>query len=420
MTDHQDQQPPAIPTVPPAFNPLSPEQLQQRRQQRDQALAAHRPLIYDDANDPPPIFEVDLDRPMQPGTAKALMPYSEDAANPNPQSAAIAYQKLVEHTFKLAFTEPYLSLEDMEPYRIKAAYRLMRHMARFRGYLEADVPLMELTAEQWMRPEPLRPGSKFNGFLAISPEIRALFDSSGRVTEKFQTPVLSETGQIMSVPGMALMPPPPPMRFRDATSGLVKVLEYDADQDVNLVIYCKMLELVAEELTISEGSKWDKNSGRYGLMGLFDPRTVRWAMPSRTQLISWEIMLVEETLGKIIDESTAQAATDLKEKHGLTRQEARSIMKLAKIEASHRVDSDIEENRSLMILRLEELIRRSKDPLVGDLRVETMALKQLGIIQQLASEQSTNMSDFIRVIATVNNERRQAALPTPQQKALET
>ena len=400
MTDHPEQQPPIVRAQLTAFESAAPEEMQAQREHRDAAQASIRPMVYADLQNPPLVTEIDPDRPMSSVLAMSLKPYTPEQDNPNPQLAAIAYQKLVEHTFKLAWSEPHFTLEDLLPYRIKIAQRLIRQMSRMRGYLESDAQMMELSAQQWMVPSPIRKTSGLNGFLAVSDDVRMIFDRSEKhLTDKFQTPVLSDDGKIQFIPGLALMPPPVPMRFRDETTGTV-LPDYDPDQDTNLVLYCRLLSVVAEEMHISAGAKWDKNLGRYGLMGLLDPKTVRLAMPSRLQMIAWETMLLDEFLDKIVEEGIRSGSTTIMEKYGFGRQEINSLLKMAKAIAKQRPESDIEEDRGLMILRLEDLIKRSKDAL--DLRVETVALKQMAIVQQLNTEQSATMSDFIRVIGSVS------------------
>lgn len=411
MAEHQDEQATVRARLM-AFKPQTQEEMELARAQRDDALARFRPLAFDDANDPPNFHEIDPSKPLSEEQTMSLKPFVPDTQNPHPEMAVKAYQRLVEDTFRLAFREPHFTLEDLLPYRIRVAYRLVRDMARMRGFLAADASITELSLERWNKPEPYDRSNEFGG-IHVPDQVRMIYDKSQALTEQFQTPTLSDQGEIEYLPGLALLPPPVPMRFRDQTTG--KVLdEYDPEKDANLILYCKLLELVSKNLYLLCGSDWDKNQGRYGLMGLLDCRTVRLSMPSCIQMFAWEAILVEETLEIMVKEGISHTAKILYQKYGFSHRETDSFMRMAKNLARRRTESDAEEDRGVMVLRLEDLIRRSKEGF--DLRVEAAALKQLALVQQLNGEDNNTMGDFIKVISKVHNERK--SLPVITQRAI--
>ena len=97
----------------------------------------------------------------------------------------------------------------------------------------------------------------------------------------------------------------------------------------------------------------------------------------------------------------------LRDEYGLRASEADHLVRIAKTGAVRIAESDVEEDRALMILRLERLIERSRDEL--DIRAEIAALKQLSIIQGLNyNDEANTMKDIIDVISRSAQDRIEA------------
>jgi len=134
--------------------------------------------------------------------------------------------------------------------------------------------------------------------------------------------------------------------------------------------------------------------------------------PGADLLIEYESILIDDTLAMLIDDGARGTANAFKDKYGLLDHEARGLIKLARIEARNRMEAELDEDRAVLAIRLEDLIHRSREAL--DHRVELGAIKQLAIVIGVTrSEPSDAMSDFANVIRKVANEARPTLLPAP-------
>lgn len=125
--------------------------------------------------------------------------------------------------------------------------------------------------------------------------------------------------------------------------------------------------------------------------------------PTADLLIEYENILIDDTLAMLIDDGARNTANIYKDKYGLLDHEARGLIKLARIEARNRMEAELDEDRAVLSMRLEDLIARSRESL--DLRVELGAIKQLAIVIGVTrSEPSDAMSEFANVIRKVANE----------------
>jgi hypothetical protein len=76
------------------------------------------------------------------------------------------------------------------------------------------------------------------------------------------------------------------------------------------------------------------------------------------------------------------------------------------------MEAEIEEDRAILSMRLEDLIQRSRDAL--DMRVELGAIKQLAIVQGVTrAEPEDAMSEFARVVRKVTDQSPKALLEPP-------
>ena len=329
--------------------------------------------------------------------------------------------QLTKQVISKAFFEEDASLEDLAGYRIKVGWRLVREMCRMKGLAHPEDNLVESlqptsrNIDPWIVPEVWKRPPHLN-LTTVSQISLKYYRQCEGLAEKFhyKRHVLdAEEGQpdFVAYPGLAILPPPVPWQWweQDRYNQRKRVVEnYDPHEDLALVFYTKIINQIAQEMQIEQGSVNDPDQGRFGMRGLTDVETIREAFPSRFQLEAYEELLVEEALQAMTEFGQARARKILRDRHGLSRREIEGLCKIAKAHIRKQMESDIEEDRAFMVTRLEEFIRRARDTL--ELRAELAGLKQLTIVLGLArSEMGDAMSDFVSVVTDVAGSR--GALP---------
>ena len=172
--------------------------------------------------------------------------------------------------------------------------------------------------------------------------------------------------------------------------------------------FAQIMNALAWHLDIAYGAKDDPEYGRIALAHMdpqnLDPAAFPWSgWPDLAMLFVYEGLLVDDILETMIQNGQHRARRLLVEQHGFKPHEIAGLLKLAKLEARDRMEADIEEDRAILTIRLEELIERAKESL--DLRVELGALKQLAIVQGVTrAEPEDPASAFVKVIKKVANE----------------
>ncbi len=125
--------------------------------------------------------------------------------------------------------------------------------------------------------------------------------------------------------------------------------------------------------------------------------------PDFTLLAQYEAVLIDEVLGELLDKGVRGATSELLRTQGITEHECRGLIKLAKFESRTRMDSEVEDDRAIISMRLEDLIARARQGL--DMRVEIAAIKQLSIVQGVTrAEPEDALTEFARVVKKVANE----------------
>ncbi len=129
--------------------------------------------------------------------------------------------------------------------------------------------------------------------------------------------------------------------------------------------------------------------------------------PSYQQILEAEGVLETETFHHLLDRGAVETVKTLEIKYGIPAGETPALLRQARARAQGLTLADNEDERALMVLRLESTAARAKDNL--DLRAELAALKQTAIVQGLAKlEQNDPMRDFLDVVRTVSSSRRPA------------
>lgn len=275
-------------------------------------------------------------------------------------------------------------IEIVERCRVRTAYRLVREMLRTLSLMHAHDAVSSLGIDKFLMPQQPGPCPPTGGF-----PVRAY----AAVMETIEAP--ARFGNTAETPqherGIPIVP----------TKHLANKSLLDA--------FRRAYTHVATFLHIE-----DTDYGRIGLTGLLDDPPIGW--PDADVLYVYEGMLLDEILTLLVEGRTVGdkrvGGTHGVEKHltgpdhGMMPHEARGLVKLAKFEARSRMEAEIEEDRAIMAMRLENLVERARETF--DTRVELGALKQLSIVQGVTrAEPEDAMSEFANVVRRVANEARQ-------------
>jgi len=145
-----------------------------------------------------------------------------------------------------------------------------------------------------------------------------------------------------------------------------------------------------------------------GLEGLLDPVSMPAYYPSAQELIDFEEEITSEALKKFIEEGEQGALGHLRVRYGLSAAEGTLLVRLAKLKARERLQSDPEEDKAVMILRLEDFIRRQKGSGklgLTDPRLEMHALKQLAIVMGFGRMDPEDFgTEFLKIARKVHAE----------------
>lgn len=419
-----------------------PKDIQQIGRAQKAALATIRPADYERATNPARRW-VDPVANSQPrikfrltggdiprGDEQALMrppmllvPQHEARINGDGQTVYVAKspeQWADEHrreVIRRAYAEQDLSLEDLLPYRIRVAWRFVREWGRILGLLLPDESLAEALKpndstlatkiDPWQVPNSPWKAPRNIGHLAY-PEVVSTIEKAETLPEDLcfhRWDYKSE--KWLSFPGLSILPPPVPPRWWTPDCDISDT--YDINHDEALHLYLRAVKDVTTRLYVEQGSQDDLDQGRYGLAGLLEPETLRMAFPTRLQILVWEEMLTEETLDLMLQTSNIATKKELRKRYGLQDREINTLMRLATRLAAGSTSGDVEENRSMMVLRLEEYIRRSRDAL--DLSSEMKGLKQVSLVQGLGNDEKQDLfAGMMEAVRTVAADRR-AMLP---------
>jgi len=204
------------------------------------------------------------------------------------------------------------------------------------------------------------------------------------------------------MPGLSLLPPEVPMPWVDKNGDPLP--DYDPEDSIHdpmLALWLQGFYFLAKTLRIDEGSAKDPEQGLMGLKGMFEPLLVRTLFPSRTQLMYYESLIVQEVSEIITKKSVLGAAMTIKDRYGMEPFEIAGIMSLARKTLSAQYESrDPETNRSMMLIRLEDYMERARENL--NMEAEFKALKEMSLILGLTTEPGdSSMKDFAAVMRRI-------------------
>lgn len=305
------------------------------------------------------------------------------------------------------------SLEDLSAYRIRAVYRISRHMAEIRnmcGHDEALSSALEtrdgidpFTIPKWPKEIQLY------GHLGIAYE--KLLTKAFMIPQEQLAwclnpdpdPEAKKEAPIIHAPGVPLIPPHVPLNFllTDEEGNVTVDPLYNCLRDETLQAFLEEVRIICDYLRIGEGTEKDTNAGYFGLLGILDSDMVRLTWPTKSELLAFELLLVQETMNALIKRGVRGTITLLSEEYGLTWKECDGVVRMARRLAKSLTEESMEETRGIAILRLEHYISRAVANM--DLKAEMNANKQLAMITGLTRADVDNeKKDFLDVVKRVS------------------
>lgn len=304
-----------------------------------------------------------------------------------------------------------LTAEQTHPDRIWAAWRYVREHGRLAGRLQPTDPL-----------QPALLPAKTSRGETEDPWVTGYFGALGVVRD--------DGAEEEPLP---IAPPPVPAEWLADRQAIEAYDPSDPEDDPELHRWARHFSEIARTLNIGEGSTDAPRMGQRGLRGLSDPQWCRLLFPTRTEILAFEEYLVNRTLEVLVEGEdplgqgissasggspigTRGAMVFLTRKYGLLPREAQGIISMARDRGKERADGDLEQNRAMMVLRLESFIARIRQINFADTRSELMALKQLAIVQGLAkADVQDDLAEILRGfdnVATLPGDQPQG-LPDP-------
>ncbi len=321
----------------------------------------------------------------------SLVPTFQAPGQENPlEDSAEAKRARMQSVFKRAWLTRGLNLRELEPYRIRVAYRWVREVASLKCLAADDEPLSSALLEEDAG-DPWHDGDMGN-----PPAANGYARMRGDVVEALNSPN-----------GIPLLPPAVPQECRDANG--VVLSSYDPREDGPLRAWMKTFKHVGLYLGIMRGAPSNPDEGRWGLMGMTDVDTIRLCFPSILQILSWEEMLVKEAWDLLVEGGALHAEAALRNSYGLCDTETGRLVKTAGGYGRLRHSTDIETYRAIQSARLEELALRCRES-PADLRAELGVLKQLALIHGLTQNQA---DDFVKEITAVVRKVGDESIPLP-------
>lgn len=330
-------------------------------------------------------------------------PATPQSTSRAPQTAEEKRQAIREFWTK-AFLEQELTFADTHPYRVKVFYRLLRELTRLFDLLQPHELLEEIPSaldgrDPWTshRAPPARAPRGHEALAALKSAKRVSMYPPGL----FNSPKATE--------------PAPTKDSTQEDASTSKSTYYDPAADTDLLAYLDALRSIADYLGIANGTEKEPHFGRYGLRGLLEPALVRLLVPSPQEIFLWERLLVTDTTRAVVSFGVSGALRWLQKTHGLDHVESSDLVRQAKAHAKRTLSSDTEEERAIMILRLEDFAKRARKGL--SLAGELGALKQLSIVQGFGRiEPEDAVSEFVATVRRVNAEEKKPVLELEDEK----
>ena len=246
---------------------------------------------------------------------------------------------MIDQFWVTIFERERYSMAEAFKYRVSISTRLVRELVRLKGLVQDDQLMMDsiILQKYWQMP-----------ITYLSPH-----PTGPQVIRRAVIPVC----------------PPPTRSFADP-------------------MFLKWID-VMHTIAARIGA-YSSEVGLKGIFKLLDPPFVRSIFPDPEEIMAFEMCQVERTLHTQIDGGVLKAMEELQEK-GYSTEEARRELHLARSLAPSLTSSSMEQNKSIMILRIENLLQRAKATI--DIRLELQALKLLTFVQGLHKASGEDMMD---------------------------
>lgn len=321
----------------------------------------------------------------------------EGEPTPSDPEKAPQKQRTQKELFQAAFAKARLSLDDMAPYRTRVVWRTTRYLAIKLGVMQPTMLLGDMPQEA---------GDPING---IDPWHRPI--PPERLTPPHPDAL---TRQLMSLAHQCLAHADPvPFQRLHPTQDRIETVEaagFTLLPTTQTAPYWSMsFDAICNALYVPRGAAKDKEQGNLGMMGLTDPErpdiTVL-ACPSIAELLMWELFLIDEATKMLANTGEHLIDTAFREHYGLLPFETDAIISRARKAILERVSLDVEEQRALMVMRINDVMARAKEAL--DPRAELMALKLLSQTVGITRAEPEDLkSMFRKVVGEASKERRQ-------------
>lgn len=290
---------------------------------------------------------------------------------------------------------------ELHPARVMAVWRMSRHCYMLKGLLGDDEQLSTAIGEQSPCPwwTPTRPvadsrAARQNRNRAVMEILRR--GTPGVVTE--DTPIAEARA------------------WQESLAECEKALRMSASLD------CR--EAIPDMLQVDLGSDMDdlkhpRNPDEV------DDRVARLARlcPTSDEVEQFEELLVYETLDLLVQHGTRRTINHLMEPDvetggsglALTRPEAQRLIRITRGLGEELAGGSVEEHRTLMVARLENMAERCRDSL--DYQGEMRAYKEMSRILGLTrSEPNDDMKNLVAIVGRVAESQRKELLTKPKRR----
>ena len=297
-----------------------------------------------------------------------------------------------------------LTLSDTKGYRVRMAYRLIRYLARIKGDLPGVAMLSTALDDRWKLPTVFHPRE---GYKVGVKGVRALLYSWANSNNTFT--YCTSPGNYRTVKGTTYLPPPIPDKFYidagaqsyediwDMRVRNVIPQGYHPNDDEWLSYYCDVMEMLAEHLSVDNGTEAEPEAGVFGIAGLLTETTARIAWPTVDEMTMFE----DEYCFTIYDTVISKAGLVLAEEEvqrmaGCSRMEAADLVRMAQEFGSNLYSENEEHIRTSLVNRLATLGEHTKE---FDARATLACFKEmkqlLGLSKQVAGTDMEELENMV-------------------------
>lgn len=325
---------------------------------------------------------------------------SDEPSRPAKEWTAEHHRQWVGAVFERLMQESRASLDETLASRALCAWRITREMAYLRKIIDkhdtlSDVPFSFEPdwGNPWVVPTPLKlnRGAMKRPYYSEA-AVRAM--QAAEILPNGQGQTLFEGEP--EVKGLALTPP-----------GQISlpVQEGDPYHDPLLSKWIEVISGIGSALGLANGPHIDTFPPSTGYFPLLDPERARSHWPSIPQILLFEQILLEEVQSLVSANSYMVAKEEMRRKYGLTTFEFESIFAVVKARIRDFLDTDTEDHRAMLVMRIENFVDRAKDAL--DLSNEIKGLKALGVVLGVGKlEAKDSMKDFVQIVQQMSEAKR--------------